>query len=350
MADKKKGGVTRRNFVKGAVAGLGGVAALGFPSIVKAQKKITWRFQATYPSTVEAGKFGTTWCKAITEITNGELTVNFSEPGAIVPVSETFQNVADGTVDATVFFGTSYRGIIPETDVEVGLPFAWETPTEVCDAYYKRGLIEEIRKIYAEHDILFCTPSICNIFYGFHTTKPVRKSSDLKGMKIRDMGISAEWLAHFGAAPTFLPAGEMYMALKMKTLDGVHYGIKVAEDQKLGEVCKYFILEPNPGTTVMNLFCSMKSFNKLPDDIKRIVKDYSANIIMPVTVHWDEKGIIPYLTKKYGMEFIHWPKDDADKARAYMIEKLWPKVAAKSARCKRLVDLVTTQAKYYGKI
>jgi len=38
------------------------------------------------------------------------------------------------------------------------------------------------------------------------------------------------------------------------------------------------------------------------------------------------------------------------KARAYMIEKLWPKVAAKSARCKRLVDIVTAQAKHYGKI
>jgi hypothetical protein len=33
-----------------------------------------------------------------------------------------------------------------------------------------------------------------------------------------------------------------------------------------------------------------------------------------------------------------------------MSEKLWPKVAAKSARCKKLVDIVTAQAREYGKI
>jgi hypothetical protein len=54
--------------------------------------------------------------------------------------------------------------------------------------------------------------------------------------------------------------------------------------------------------------------------------------------------------RKYGIEAIRWAKEDTDKARAYMIEKLWPKVAAKSARCKRLVDIISAQAKHYGKV
>ena len=344
--------LSRRNFVKGAAAGIGGVALSKMaPRAAKAKSKgIEWRIQGAYPSTVEAGKFATTWAKSITELTGGELTVTYSEPGSIVPVSELFQNVSNGMLDATVFYGTSYRGIIPETDIEVGLPYAWESPTECHDAYYKRGLLEEMRKIYAEYNLFYCCPAVNNIYYGFHTTKPVRSPADFKGMKVRDMGLSAKWLAHYGAAPTFLPAGEMYMALKMGTLDGVHYGIKVIQDMKLGEVAKYFLLDPNPGTTVMNLFVSMQSYNALPDDIKKIISDYSYSILLPVTVGWDEKGVMSSVTKEYGTEFVKWSKEEADKSRAYMIEKLWPTVGEKSARCKRLVDLVTEQAKYYGKI
>ncbi len=351
MVEKKKDGLTRRDFVKGAAAGLGGAAVLGFPGIVKAQAKtIKWRMQNSYPSTVEAGKFATLWAKSITEITGGRLTVEYNEPGAIVPVPETFQNVSNGTIDCTVSFATFYRGIMPESDIEVGLPFAWISPEEAHDAYYNRGLLEEFRKIYAEHNIFYACPTYCNIYYGMHTVKPVRKPSDFKGLKMRDMGISAEWLAHYGASPLSLPAGEMYMALKMKTIDGVHYGVKVLEDLKLGEVCKYFLIEPNPGTTVMNLFTSMKAYNALPDDLKKIVKDFSLSMVLPVVVGWDENRAIISVKKKYGVEFVSWSKEDSAKSRAYMIEKLWPKVAAKSARCKKLVDIVTQQAKEYGKI
>jgi TRAP-type mannitol/chloroaromatic compound transport system substrate-binding protein len=235
-------------------------------------------------------------------------------------------------------------------DVESGLPFAWETPSEMHDGFYNRGLLEEFRKIYAEHNIFYCCPAYGNLIYGFATVKPIRNPSDFKGMKIRDLGLSANWVAHYGASPTSLPAGEMYMALKMKTIDGVHYGVAVLEDLKVGEVCKYFLLEPNTGTCSMNIFVSMKSYNALPDDLKMIVKDYSLPLVLPVTLGWDEKRSFAEIGRKYGVEGIRWPKEDVDKARAYMIEKLWPKVADKSPRCKRLVDIVIAQAKDYGKI
>ena len=347
----KKNGLTRRDFVKGTAAGIGGVAALGFPAIVKAQNKpIKWRLQGYYPSTAEAGKYGPLWAKSITELTEGRLTVEYSEPGAIVPVGESFQNVADGTIDACQAFGPFYRGLMPEVDIEAGLPFAWETPSEIHDAFYHRGLLEEIRKVYADYNVFYCCPCYGNLIYGFSTVDPIRKPEDFKGKKIRDLGLSADWVAHYGAAPTSLPAGEMYMALKMKTISGVHYGVAVLEDLKIGEVCKYFLIEPNTGTCTMNLFCSMKSFKKLPPDLQKIVADYSLPLVLPVVVGWDEIRSLAEIKRKYGVEAVRWPKEDVDKGRAYMIEKLWPKVAAKSPRCKKLVDMIVEQAKHYGKI
>jgi hypothetical protein len=94
----------------------------------------------------------------------------------------------------------------------------------------------------------------------------------------------------------------------------------------------------------------MKSYNALPQDLKKLIADYSLPLVLPVTVGWDENRSLAEVTRKYGVEAIRWPKEDVEKGRAYMIEKLWPKVAAKSARCKRLVDIVVAQAKHYGKV
>ncbi len=345
-------GIHRRDFIKGAVVGIGASAVMGLGTrkAIAQPKAIKWRMQSLYASNTMTGKFNVRWAKAITELTGGRLHIEFAEPGAIVPPAETFQNVSNGTVEVAGSYGAFHRGIMPEIDIEDGLPFAWETPQECHDAYYNRGLLEEIRKIYAEHNIFYVAPTYCNIIYGYPTVKPVRKPSDFKGMRMRDLGLSADWLSHFGAAPTALPAAEMYMALKMKTIDGVHYGTASLEDFKLGEVCKYYLLEPNTGTTVNNIYANMKAYNALPDDIKKIVRDYSQTFTLPVTMEWDEHRSWMESSKKYGVEGIRWSKEDIEKARKYMVEELWTKVANKSPRCRKLVDLIIAQAKHYGKI
>jgi len=345
------GEIKRRDFLKRAAA-VGAASLVGFGSApaFAQQKTIKWRMQGYYASNNMAGKFAFRWAKAVTEVTGGRLTVECSEPGAIVPVMDTFQNVSNGTLDACGGFGPFYRGMMPEVDIEAGLPFAWVTPQECHDGYYNRGLLEEFRKIYAEHGIFYASPAYCNIVYGYAMNKPVRNSKQFKGMKIRDLGLSADWLAHFGAAPTTLPAGEMYMALKMGTINGAHYGIQSLEDFKLGEVCKYYLLAPNTGTTVLNIFCNKKSFEALPADLKLVVQNWSQAFTNPVTMEWDEHRSWVECSKKYGVEGIRWPADDLDKAVKYCINELWPKVAAKSARCKKLVEVVTAQAKFLGKV
>ncbi|BBO72639.1 C4-dicarboxylate ABC transporter substrate-binding protein [Desulfosarcina widdelii] len=344
--------LSRRNFIKGTTAVIGAAALTGVTTgNAKAESKpIRWRMQGMYAETNMAGKFAFRWAKSVTDVTNGRLKVQCGEPGSIVPAKELFQAVSSGMLDAAGSFGPFYRGIMPEVDVEAGLPFAWETPQECHDGFYNYGLLEEFRKIYAEHGIFYAAPAYCNIIYGYPTTKPVRKPSDFKGMKMRDLGLSADWLAHFGAAPTALPAGEMYMALKMGTIDGVHYGTACLEDFKLGEVCKYYLLEPNTGTTVLNILINMESYEKLPADLKELLKNYSQTFTLAVTAEWDENRSWIESSKKYNIEGIRWSAEDSKMAKEYMIKTLWKKVSGKSPRCKKLVDIVYEQAAHLGKI
>ena len=352
MADEiMKDGITRRNFVKGAAAGIGAGALVGLGAKkARAQGKvIKWRMQSIFPSIGLSGQFSVLWAKSLTELSGGRLIVEFSEPGTIVPAMETFQSVSNGTLDAGGAAGMFSRGILPEGEIENGLPFAWDTVFDCHDAYANRGLLEEIRKVYAEHNIFYATPAYSNNFYGYATVKPVRKPADFKGMKMRDLGGSADLLALYGAIPTIIPPGEFYMALKMKTIEGVHYGVAGLEDLKIGEVCKYYILEPQPGPPVINILVNMKSYNALPEDLKKLVRDYSTAFSLPVAMR-DESRQVFEISKKYGVEFIRWSQEDIQKTRKLAIEKIWPKIAAKSARCKKLVEIVINQARLYGKI
>ena len=313
-------------------------------------KVIRWRMEGIYPSTAMPGKFAPMWAKAITHITDKGLQIQYAEPGAIVPAKEIFMAVSNGTLDCASEYGTFHRAVMPETDIECGLPFAWMKPEEIHDAYYNRGLLEEMRKIYAEHNIYFVAPSYCNIIYGYPLTKPVRKPSDFKGMKIRDLGLAADWVAHYGASPTVLPAGEMYMALKLKTIDGVHFGTASLDDYKLGEVCKYFLIEPHTGAVASNLLINMDAWKKLPKDIKNLINNYSSSIMLQNTINWDENAKWQKYSKKYGVEGIHWSQEDIDSSQAFMIKTLWQKIAAKSDRCKKLVEMINNQAKDLGRI
>ena len=62
-----------------------------------------------------------------------------------------------------------------------------------------------------------------------------------------------------------IPAPEMYMALKLGTVDGAVFSMVALEDMKLKEVWKYFIVVQIVTTLVCSFLINMNSFNALPD-------------------------------------------------------------------------------------
>jgi TRAP-type C4-dicarboxylate transport system substrate-binding protein len=311
---------------------------------------IKWRLECSYPGNSLPGKFSFKWAKDIQEITCGKLQVQFAEPGSIVPPSEIFQATSKGVLQAGATFGSFYNALMPETDIEVGLPFAWQNIFEIHDAYMNRGLLEELRKVYAEHNLYYVCPFYANIINGIGLKKPVRKPADFKGLKIRDLGIQAEWIRSHGASAMVIPGGEIYMALKLGTIDGFHFGVSGLEDYKLGEVIDYYLLEPHTGSLPLNLFVNMDAWKALPDDVKYKIEKYSQGTSFKNMMDFDENRRWIKHSKKYGLEGIRWSKEDIEATYAWAINVLWEKVADKSPRCRRLVEIIKQQARDLGKI
>lgn len=343
------------------VMGLLVIFSLMMVSFCYAQAPIKWKGQNAYTPPADVGPFKGSvvgsgngpivFAKWLNRETKGQVQLEVAQSGAIVPVSQMFNAVSKGVLDfAGLYYGGFHSGIMPETDIEIGLPFAWEQPEEAWDAYFNRGLIDEIRKIYAEHN-LYWIPAISNTRYSFGTRFPIPNPDALKGKKIRALGIYGELVKRLGGSPVVVPAGEMYMALKLGTIDGSIFGLENLENNKLKEVWTHYVFTPNLNTIVGSFLINMDSFKKLPPEIRRLIDDNAKHVILENTMnnyvwdlYWATKA-----SKEYPFKLVYWSDQDIAKVRKIGFG-LWDSVAAKSPRCAKLVEIVKTQMRELGKL
>ena len=55
------------------------------------------------------------------------------------------------------------------------------------------------------------------------TNSPIRSAADVEGKKIHASGMRAKWMSALGASVVTLPGSELYMAMKLGTIDGITY-------------------------------------------------------------------------------------------------------------------------------
>ncbi len=170
-------------------------------------------------------------------------------------------------------------------------------------------------------------------------------------MKLRALGGYANYIQTFGANPVNIPTGELYMALKLGTIDGYVMGTTTLDSEKLKEVVKYFVLDPNLNVIGQMLHINRDSFNALPDDIKALIKENLKYLALGFSAqYYTAAKRVPVKAEADGyLKIISW--SDADKARAREAGiKTWDDIAKLSPNTAKLVDIVKAQAKDLGKI
>ena len=312
---------------------------------------IRWKGQNTYIGGASggAGPMFAEWAK---KATGGRLIIDIAPAGSIVPVPEMFKATSRGMLDfAGQYFGGYHAGQLPETDIETGLTFAWETMEHAWDAYFNHGLLEEIRKVYAEHNI-FWIPAFPNQIQQIGSTFPINSLADIKGKKIRATGVVAEYVKLLGASPVSIPPPEMYMALKLGTVDAAVFGFTALEDMKLKEVWKYIIVSPNCNNLVCSYMISMSAFNALPPDIKEILDKQAPYAMLADSIR--QRLLMDYgvsnAVKSHGLKLVTLSDKETNWVRKEVMKTVWDKVAAKNARNAKLVEIVRKQMRELGRL
>jgi TRAP-type C4-dicarboxylate transport system substrate-binding protein len=313
-----------------------------------AEKAITWKMQASYPIGTSVMMHGVEWAKAIDNITNGRLKIEILPPGAMCSVKDIITYLEKGVFDCAITYGGFYTGLIPETDLEIGLPQGHRTWDELWDAMYNRGLGDVIQEAYDEHNIKWY-PCAADCYYHFNTNFPVRSLEDLSGKKIRALGVYGKYVQKLGCSVVVVPGAEMYMAMKLGTIDGAIYGASGLQDVKLHEVVDYYTL-PTSAQIALSLVINKDSLKKLPPDLRRIVEVGSRYILNETSNRYitECKDSLNKSVNMGSVEVCWLPEEEMAKMRA-LVKPLWDELAAKSPRMKKGVDILKKQMRDVGR-
>ncbi len=314
-------------------------------------KVIKWKLQDQYASGSWPPQHLTKpMMEWVNKVTNGRLQITRYEPGALASVADTFDALKRGAFDVSFLYPGFYVGAMPEGNIDQGLPWGWTDARAQNLSMFQFGFYDLMRKVYAKHNLQYLVSFPMGDIYHIGTIKPVTKLDDLKGLKIRAVGIYADYVRTLGVSPVSLPYDELYMALKMGTIDGYFASSGALISNKLGEVIHHFLL---PTTSSINCIwaVNMNSWNALPKDIRDLLDVDAPKVAVYIAQMYS--GVVENsrteAAQKYGVQF--HTLSEADQSRAlHEALPIWDKAGTKSPECKQAVEIVKQTNRYLGKL
>jgi TRAP-type C4-dicarboxylate transport system substrate-binding protein len=324
---------------------------LNIPCQAAATKVIEWKFQDTYPIAAwPAAHLNVPMIEWIQKVTKGKLKITRYEPGALASVNDTYDALSRGVFDAAALYPGFYTGVMPEGNVEQGLPWGWIDAKAQAVSLFKFGMFDLMKKVYDKHNIHLLAHYTMGDVYNIGTAKPVTKLDDLKGMKIRAVGIYGDYVKALGATPVSIPYGEIYMAIKMGTIDGYLASAGALISNKLGEVVKNYLL-PTTNSIGFVVGINKKSWDALPEDIKNLLDTSAPQVAVGIAALYSGvvENSMKASVKDYGVKFQMLSVEDQMKATK-ISQPIWDEAAAKSTESKQAVEAIRQTLIYLGRM
>lgn len=249
-------------------------------------------FPPTHLHSVLAEQF----CQEIKERSNGRVEITHYPGGTLTPAPQVYDGVVQDISDIGMSVLAYTQGRFPASEL-IDMPHAYPNgwvATKVANDFYAEFKPEEFDDA---HVLYFHAhgPGVV-----FTTEKPVRKMEDLKGLVIRSTGVGAAIIEALGAEGYGGSQAEAYELMSKGTVDGSLTPPEVLKGWNQAEVVKYVTGCYDVGYTA-NMFVVMNKdkWNSLPDDIKEIFTEVSAEWIEKhgkVWTYYDKVGIEYFLT------------------------------------------------------
>jgi TRAP-type transport system periplasmic protein len=306
----KKRGLIGISMVFMAVAFI--VFAAPHGALAQQTKPLELTFGTPYTAEMPVQQPNIDWMKKIEKDTQGKVKFKPFWAGTVISAMEGHEELAQGAADVGeigIIFARSGYQLAKGTFL-----FVYGAPNQQAVKRASEALRAKFPVIEQEYKGLKPMAWSSNAPTQLITRKPVRKLSDLKGMRIRTLGDYAKVFAALGAEPVQMPASEVYVGLQKGIIDGIMMPGIAFDSFHVQEVAKYVtminVLQPYTAQRAMNI----SSFNKLPPDIKKIFEQsiswWSTECDAAVN-RISETGM--EMAKKAGVEFIALSKDDMNK-------------------------------------
>ncbi len=268
----------RRQFLKQIGTGAAvATAALAAPNVTRAQDKVVIKFQSTWPAKDIFSEFAQDYVTRVNEMAGGRLELQLLAAGAVVKAFELQQAVNDGILDgghgvAGYWYGKSKAFSLFGTGPALG----WDANQLLGWMKYGGGQAfydELVGQVLGLNLVGFLTGPMPTQPLGWFK-KPVELAEDLKRLKFRTIGLSADLFTETGAAVTVLPGGEIVPAMQTGAIDAAEFN-NPSSDLVLGftDVSKVYMLQSyHQAAEVFEVIFNKDRYDGLSPDLQAILK------------------------------------------------------------------------------
>ncbi len=302
-------------------------------------KKVRAQMAGAFPSTMTIlGAAQARFLQMSNEMSHGSIDIKFFEPGALMPGSQYFEGVSNGSLDMAYTASGYFTGKDMAFAMFTTVPFGPDSGEFLAWFDYGGGN-ELMREMHAKFNIYPINCGLISPEASGWFKKEINTLDDLKGLKMRFFGLGASVMQKLGVATQLLQAGDIFQALQLGTIDATEFSMPTM-DLSLGfhQAAKYYYF---PGwhqqTSIGQLYINIKKWEEFSKVQKAIiVNSCKANMLdefsegeakqFGAMKELQAKGVI---IKKWGPEFIKafedkWKevvKEESDKSANFA--KVW---------------------------
>ena len=305
--------LTRRTLIAATAA-----APLAAPSIARAQTR-RWRMVTSWPKRLPGpGLSAERIAERIAALSANRLQITVHAAGEVVPAFEVLDAVGGGVAEIGHTASFYWQGKMPAANYFTTVPFGLTPQEHVAwvEAGGGQALWDELYRPFGAKPFMGGNTGVC---MGGWFRREVKSLDDVRGLKIRSLGLGGEVYRRLGATPQTTPPGEILVSLQSGVLDAAEF-VGPGTDIALG----LYRVAPNyygPGFNKPNgtgeCIVSLRAFEALDAELKVIVAHAcaaEASFALSEMERLNAEALAA-LTSRYGVTLREFPRDVIDAAR-----------------------------------
>jgi TRAP-type mannitol/chloroaromatic compound transport system substrate-binding protein len=307
---------TRRRFVTGAGFALAGAVAA--PAIARAAT-MKWKMVTSWPKRLPGpGMSAERIASRIRALSGGRIDITVYAAGEVVPAFGVLDAVGNGVADIGHSASFYWQGKMPAAAFFTTVPFGLTPDEHVAwiDAGGGQALWDALYKPFGVKPFMGGNTGVC---MGGWFRHKLNSLADLKGLKLRSLGLGGEVYRRLGATPQTTPPAEILSSLQSGVIDGAEF-VGPGTDIALGlyRVAPFYYY---PGFNKPNgtgeCIVALKVWNALDAELKAVVQHAcaaEANYALAEMERLNARAL-EALVKQHNVELTAFPGDLIGAAR-----------------------------------
>lgn len=334
--------ITRRRLVRSGV--LSGAALIAAPAVSRAAT-VKWRMVTSWPKRLPGpGMSAERVAERIKTLSGGRIDINVHAAGEVVPAFEVLDAVGSGVAEIGHTASFFWQGKEPAAAFFTTVPFGL-TPNEHVawvDAGGGQALWDDIYAPFGVKPFMGGNTGVC---MGGWFRREIASREDVRGLKIRALGLGGEVFRRLGGTPQTTPPAEILSSLQSGLIDAAEF-VGPGSDIALGlyRVAPFYY---GPGFNKPNgtgeCIVSLKTWQALDSELKAIVSHAcaaEASFALSEMERLNAEALAA-LTTRNNVQLRAFPTDLVAAARKQSADVL-ADLAARSERAKKVHDSYAT--------